>query len=174
MTFFFTRSPLHVARSWGDALDTVRTLCPAAVVADVEPLIAHWSSAEAELVRGIRRLRSELAAVPSVRAVALVSNSRRILPPGLVLEQGWTYRSRARKPWALGGLSSLPRPICVVGDQILTDGLLALRLGAPFVHVPQPVEPWWPRWQSRAGRLVARLAFRAATKPSEAEVVINR
>lgn len=46
--------------------------------------------------------------------------------------------SRGNKPWTTRrrlGLRGGPAPLVVVGDQVLTDGLLAWRLGATFLHL---------------------------------------
>jgi predicted HAD superfamily phosphohydrolase YqeG len=46
--------------------------------------------------------------------------------------------SRGNKPWTTRrrlGLRGSSAPVVVVGDQVLTDGLLAWRLGATFLHL---------------------------------------
>jgi HAD superfamily phosphatase (TIGR01668 family) len=51
-----------------------------------------------------------------------------------------------------------PNQVLVVGDQVLTDGLLAVFSGARLLLV-EPTsadEPLWPRMQRAAGRLLAR------------------
>ena len=52
-----------------------------------------------------------------------------------------TYIPRARKPWVVRDLRNLPVPRAVVGDQILTDGLLAWRLQSPFIQWEQDQVP---------------------------------
>lgn len=100
----------------------------------------------------------------------------RSLPPAAVIVSNapWTDRwgslgehrlvGRARKPFtrrsrleaaAAGTLQ------CVVGDQILTDGLLAWKLGLPFVHIVRaaPNEPAWPRLMRAVGDPIAKAVF---------------
>lgn len=80
-----------------------------------------------------------------------------------------SYVRRARKPWtrraALGSRCDTPEAECrraVIGDQVLTDGLLALRLKAVFVHVTSAGahEPPGSRFMRLVGRLLTPVLFR--------------
>jgi predicted HAD superfamily phosphohydrolase YqeG len=76
--------------------------------------------------------------------------------------------SRAHKPFfrlpAEFVLAS-NRPV-VVGDQYLTDGLMAWRYGVPFGLVKlRGVVPPWPRLQLALGRMIEPLLFRRAPTP---------
>lgn len=77
------------------------------------------------------------------------------------------FHCRARKPlfapgdeFRLGGRRTL-----VVGDQYLTDGLLAWRFGFSFALV-ESVErrPTWPRAQFYVGQVMSRLFFEIIEK----------
>ena len=101
--------------------------------------------------------------------VCVLSNSRLpIAPPprgtGVVL----SAVTRARKPWtsrkriACSQRTRLnPFTAAVVGDQVLTDGVLAAHLGVPFYQVIStlPNEPMWPRIMRHAGERVASWLF---------------
>lgn len=52
-------------------------------------------------------------------------------------------------------------PTVVVGDQPLTDGFIAWRLGVPFILVPgcSESEPLWPKMMRIAGTLLLPLFF---------------
>jgi hypothetical protein len=147
-----------------DALKAVVARCsPATLVVDVEPGIARWSSQAAAFSEGVEALRHTVVRhSPTVDAVILATNSR---SPRASIAAGDSPRIEvipgAGKPWRTRYLANRPRPILVVGDQVVTDGLLAWRLGAPFAHwrASGPA-PWWPRVQGVFGRLLAPLLFR--------------
>lgn len=132
------------------------------VVIDVEPLIAAWDGTQDALDRGVAGALDLVGALPTVEAVCFATNSARrpsALPrvPGIDV----TYLVSARKPGRLTQYARLPRPGVVVGDQVLTDGLLARRLGYSFLHYrhPQPA-PLRPRLLDGIGHLAQPLIFR--------------
>jgi hypothetical protein len=135
----------------------VRALAPATVIVDVEPLVAAWGTDGTALASG---LREQVAAGQGGGALVFVTNSGRQAPPEVAVP----YVAHGRKPFTsrrrLGALNS---PVAVVGDQVLTDGLLAWRLRGTFVQLALPRQaPAVYRLQALAGRLVAGLFFRAA------------
>ncbi len=92
--------------------------------------------------------------------MVFATNSQR--KPAKVVTQ-YLYLQGARKPWTRG-IPRLPTPggWVVCGDQLVTDGLLAWRLRAPFVHYVDAAlrPPWWPRLQSAvADPLLKHLFF---------------
>ncbi len=74
--------------------------------------------------------------------------------------------SRVNKPWTrrirLGIRRRSRIPIWVVGDQVFSDGLLAWRLGAVFLHCAIDPDDDFPGQskQRRLGRFLAPLIFR--------------
>lgn len=59
----------------------------------------------------------------------------------------------AHKPWTrLSVIRRYGQPVCVIGDQLFTDGGLALRLRVPLLRVPArgPLRPWRSRVVERA------------------------
>ena len=71
--------------------------------------------------------------------------------------------SRGNKPWTTRRRLGVTRhhPIVVVGDQILTDGVLAWRLGATFLHLVVDADHEDARQarMRRIGRIVRDLLF---------------
>lgn len=73
--------------------------------------------------------------------------------------------SRGNKPWTSRrrlGLLDSRSDVWVVGDQILTDGLLAWRLNATYLHLPITERGEHPRQvvMRRVGQLLHRVLFR--------------
>jgi predicted HAD superfamily phosphohydrolase YqeG len=144
------------------AIEDLRT---ATVLLDVEPLVCLWNSGDDELAAGLTLMLERIVAVPSLRAAVFITNSRRV--PSIPLHNSRlavSYLHSARKPWlSLEHFRVLPRPVAVVGDQPLTDGLLAWRLRAPFVQLGLPEQtPPGIRLQAKLGGAVLRTLFASA------------
>jgi predicted HAD superfamily phosphohydrolase YqeG len=118
-----------------DVLRRVRELSARTVIVDVEPLVAFWDTDDETLDRGVAGLVEQVAAEPGIRVLFFSTNSRRrlsVVPDaGAGLEV--RYLADARKPLRTAPYRDLPGPGVVVGDQILTDGALAWRLGYTFL-----------------------------------------
>ena len=141
---------------------SLTALSPKTVIFDVEPLVADWDSGQEVLDRGIARVLDEVTAIPGVLLVCFATNSSRqpsALPqlPGMQVE----FLTSARKPLWTAPYRNFPRPGVVIGDQVLTDGLLARRLGFTFLHYsPAPAGmPRGPRLLSQVGELVRPVLF---------------
>jgi hypothetical protein len=155
------RLPYAEATQISALIEALRT---ATVVLDVEPLICLWGTGDEELAAGIAATVQRIVAVPAVRAAVFVTNSRRALREPLHDDRvALSYVQSARKPWLpLERLKELPRPLAVVGDQPLTDGLLAWRLRAPFIQLGLPEHaPLGIRIQAKLGAAVLRSLFAA-------------
>ena len=146
-----------------DGLRVVRELGAKTVVLDVEPLVAYWDSSQQSLDQGIAQVLSEIAEVRSVVAVCFATNSARRPSadpayPGIRV----TYLASAYKPLRVDLYRDLPKPGVLIGDQVLTDGLLALRLGYTFAQYTTERENVPPRpWMlAQGGRLARPLLFR--------------
>jgi predicted HAD superfamily phosphohydrolase YqeG len=131
-------------------------------VLDIEPLVAPWNGSREALDRGVARVTEQIAQVPGLRVVCFATNSARQpshLPaiPGIRV----SYVVSASKPLHLGPFTKLPRPGVVVGDQVMTDGLLARRLGYAFLQYRQlQDQPIGPRVLDGCGQLLRPLIFR--------------
>jgi predicted HAD superfamily phosphohydrolase YqeG len=151
-----------------DIPERIRRLAPSTVILDIEPLVAHWDSSQAELDEGIAALIGTMAQISCVRALCFSTNSARSPsvppsgPPGLQV----SYLASARKPLRVAPYASLPRPGVVVGDQIATDGLLARRIGYTFLHFrPRRQDlPAGPRLLADGGAALRPLLFGRARK----------
>lgn len=141
-----------------DGLRVVREIGAKTVILDVEPLVAYWDSGQRSLDQGIAQVLTEIAEVPGVVAVCFATNSARRPSadpayPGIRV----TYLASAYKPFRVDLYRDLPKPGVLIGDQVLTDGLLAVRLGYVFVqYTPEqdrvPQRPWLLAQLGRAAR----------------------
>jgi predicted HAD superfamily phosphohydrolase YqeG len=132
------------------------------LVFDIEPFVAHWDSSQGALDDGIAHVLNHVATIPGVLVVCFATNSSRrpsALPgrPGVRIE----YLASAGKPLQTARYRPFPRPGIVIGDQVLTDGLLARRLGYTFLHYrPDPAGmPGGPRLLSYLGEFARPFVF---------------
>lgn len=142
---------------------------PRTLVFDVEPLVAYWDGTRDALDRGVDHMLDLVAAVRSVTVVCFATNSTRrpSVQPGRT-GVDVVYLASARKPAQLTPYRGFPRPGVVIGDQVLTDGLLARRLGYAFLHYrpPQAGAPIRPLLLDGLGRLARRPLFGPNRRPS--------
>jgi predicted HAD superfamily phosphohydrolase YqeG len=146
-----------------DALGVVQELGVRTVVLDVEPLVAYWDSGQQSLDQGIAYVLAQFAKIPGVVAVCFATNSARRPSadpayPGIRA----MYLASAYKPFRVDVYRDLPRPGVLIGDQVLTDGLLARRLGYAFVQYTPERErvPRGPWLLAQSGRLARPLLFK--------------
>ena len=155
------RSTLIRADSPEDVTAAIIELDAASVIADVEPLACMWGSDDRALLDGTATVLHALERAPSLVEVVFVTNSRRVpsvrCTEHAPLSDG--YCSHARKPWIdLAQFRALQRPLVVVGDQLLTDGLLrggSMRRssGSSYRQAPRSASGFSRRWdRSSAGR----------------------
>lgn len=128
------------------------------LVFDVENTLIDYGIVASDLACA---LRVAVGALPPGRVV-LVSNSR--LPLGEVVGRDVPTFTRARKPWTskaqIRAAAAGQRIAAVIGDQPLTDGLLAWHLGVPWLQlVRQRNEPLWPRVLRFVGGLLVPFFF---------------
>jgi|HubBroStandDraft_1064217.scaffolds.fasta_scaffold06226_4 predicted HAD superfamily phosphohydrolase YqeG len=136
----------------------VAALSARTIVVDVEPLVAPWNSSQEALDGGIMRVLDQAGGIQGLRAVCFATNSAR-RPSALPRVEGIdvSYLVSAGKPVRTARYARLPRPGVVVGDQVLTDGLLARRLDFSFLHYrPALRAPIGPRLLDSIGRLMRR------------------
>jgi len=142
------------------AVDWLRELQARTVVLDVEPLVASWDTDADQLRRGVDQAVALLAEVPGLQVVGFATNSLRRLSGEL--GDGAFFVTAARKPLLTRPYRELPKPGVLVGDQLLTDGVLAWRLGFAFAHLHHLPgrRPWGPAMLRQLGRPLRRLLFR--------------
>ena len=157
MTFRYQR-----AVSPREVLTRAAELSARTYIVDVEPLVASWHTGPQPLEDGVARTAAELCAVSGVRVVCFATNSaRRPAAIPACSTARVMYVASARKPLVTGLYRNLPRPGVVIGDQVVTDGALARRLGFTFLHYCPEVSsmPVGPRLLRNCGRLVLPLLF---------------
>jgi predicted HAD superfamily phosphohydrolase YqeG len=153
-----------------EMLDRLRQVSPRTLIIDIEPLVAYWDGTQDELDRGIAHVLDLVAAaVPGVAVVCFATNSARrpsVQPRSTGVDV--VYLTSARKPVQTAPYLDFPRPGAVVGDQVLTDGLLAKRLGYAFLHYRAPLTgaPLRPQLLHELGRLAQRALFGPGRPPS--------
>ena len=145
----------------GDAARRAGELPARTVIFDIEPLVACWDSTQKDLDTGIAWVLSEIVKLPAVQVVCFSTNSLRrpsVVPSAAGMRV--VYLAAAGKPLRTAAYRRFPRPGVVIGDQVVTDGILARRLGYAFIQVDQPTGiPAGPRLMAAAGRLVRPLLF---------------
>jgi predicted HAD superfamily phosphohydrolase YqeG len=148
--------------SVSELLQRARELSPKTAIVDVEPLVAWWDSGQEPLDSGVATMVSELGEVGGVSILCFATNSARRpsrVPAGAGAQV--VYLASAGKPLQIAPYQTMPAPGVVIGDQVLTDGVLARRLGFAFLHYcPEPaVMPIGPRLLRYFGQFVLPVVF---------------
>jgi len=146
-----------------DVLERARELSPKTMIIDVEPLVAWWDSGQEPLDSGLTSMVGQLGGVAGVSVLCFATNSARRpsrVPAGTAAQV--VYLAFAGKPLQIAQYQSLPAPGVVIRDQVLTDGMLARRLGYRFLHYcPEPAGmPIGPRLLRYFGQLALPFVFR--------------
>jgi predicted HAD superfamily phosphohydrolase YqeG len=100
------------------------------IIFDVDNTLAPQDVPLEEFGRLVNSAIDRVEANPSIARVIALSNGAQREVARMVC--------RGNKPWTTRrrlGLRGSSAPLVVVGDQVLTDGLLAWRLGATFLHL---------------------------------------
>lgn len=134
------------------------------LVLDLDNTLLPYLPTALDIAQLAPKLTALLDALPRSSTVVVTTNTRRH-PRSVgdaVAEAGLTFVPGACKPQPRRLLAAAgDRPTAVVGDQPLTDGLLAWWLGVPFVLVSgcSLRTPWWPRLLRLSGDIVLRFFF---------------
>lgn len=159
------RAEYECAAGLGEVSRLAEKLSARTMIFDIEPLVAHWDSGRTTLDQGIAQVLGEAATVPGLQLVCFATNSSR-RPSALPNRAGVrvVYLASAGKPLRTAPYLDFPRPGVVVGDQVVTDGILALRLGYAFVlyDARTRIVPLGPRLMGAWGQIVRPLLFRRA------------
>ena len=149
------RVRVTVAADVGEVADLARrTGGPLTVIFDADNTIVAQGVPPAEFAASVNRTIDEFEAIESVIQAIVLSNG----PPRGVERA----INRGNKPWTSRrriGIDRAAARVWVVGDQVLTDGVLAWRLGAEFFHcaIEQTGEHAGQAVMRRAGRVFGRL-----------------
>jgi predicted HAD superfamily phosphohydrolase YqeG len=151
----------RVSRVSSTGLDDLESLVDRAheelvLVVDADNTLVP-QGADLEVFRsGVTAAIERFTAHPNVARIVVLTNGPDRGVPSMI--------HRGNKPWTTRRRLGLDRGdrVWVVGDQILTDGILARRLGATFVHLAIDVTDEDPRQaiMRRIGRWLRHLLFR--------------
>lgn len=157
----FGRVPIRDVATLDDVMLFVESTDGANVIIfDVDNTLAPQGVQLTEFGRLVNSALDWFEASPRVAQVIALTNGPQRQVPRMI--------SRGNKPWTTRrrlGLSGSTAPLVVVGDQVLTDGLLAWRLRATFLHLVLDDE-FEERRQSvmrRIGSIVVVMLFRRPT-----------
>jgi predicted HAD superfamily phosphohydrolase YqeG len=144
-------------------LQRATELAPKTMIIDVEPLVAWWDSGQEPLDSGVAGIVGQLGGLAEVSVLCFATNSARCpsrVPAGAAAQV--MYLASAGKPLQIAPYRRLPAPGIVIGDQLLTDGILARRLGYAFLHYCPATTgmPMGPRLLRYCGWPVLPLVFR--------------
>lgn len=152
------RVPMRDVRSLDEVVAYVESSDLAQVIiCDVDNTLAPQGVPPPEFGRLVNAAIDNLEANQHVaRVIALTNGPQRDVDRMV---------SRGNKPWTSRrrlGLRGSEAPIVVVGDQVLTDGVLAWRLRATFLHlvIDDETEERRQATMRRIGRIVAGIFFR--------------
>ena len=156
------RTPRLLVRDREAVFSALAHLQPPTLVVDVQPFVAPWGCSPKAMVSAAVALSAQLVdATPNLKTLVFATNIRSVRCQRLRDEGPRVmFVSAARKPWRGDYLADAPRPVVVLGDQIITDGLLAIRLHGQFLQWQIHGRiPWWPRLQALIGGLLAVFMF---------------
>jgi predicted HAD superfamily phosphohydrolase YqeG len=125
------RVQMYDVRSLDEVIDFVDSSAGEnVIISDVDNTLVPQDVSLGEFGAVVNASIDRLEAHPNVSRVIALTNGPEREVSRLV--------SRGNKPWTTRrrlGLRGTRTPIVVVGDQVLTDGLLAWRLRATFLHL---------------------------------------
>lgn len=153
------------------SLDDLRWLeLPEGVVfLDLDNTLLPYQPSVADVAQLPAKLEAAIDALLGRTTVVVTTNTRNhpAAVAAAVADAGLPFVACAGKPRSrrLVGVTGR-RPVAVVGDQPVTDGMLAWRLGVPFLLVPgcSLHSPWWPRLMRLVGELILWLFYRSPGK----------
>lgn len=127
------------------------------IISDVDNTLAPQGVSLAEFGLVVNAAIDRIEASQNVAQVIALTNGPQRQVDRMV--------SRGNKPWTTRrrlGLRGSHRPIVVIGDQVLTDGVLAWRLRATFLHlvIDDEEEERRQATMRRLGRIVTGMFFR--------------
>lgn len=135
---------------------------PSALLVDIEGTLTGFSPSAASVAEAILAFdESALQSGLELRRVHYVSNAK--LSGISLVTQGISGRLHvnAHKPFFIPPNDLISCNTIVIGDQYLTDGLLAWRFGFSFALINSShKKPWWPALQLHLGHAISFLFFK--------------
>jgi predicted HAD superfamily phosphohydrolase YqeG len=153
----FARVPMRDVRSLADVLVFLESGDrEQVIISDVDNTLAPQGVSLTEFRAVVNAAIDRIEANQNVAQVIALTNGPQRQVDRMV--------SRGNKPWTTRrrlGLRGSHRPIVVIGDQVLTDGVLAWRLRATFLHlvIDDETEERRQATMRRLGRLVTSMFF---------------
>jgi hypothetical protein len=146
-----------------DSLEGVAALLatqpsPLVLIFDADNTVVRQGASPDEFATRVAEAFDKFEQLETVGRVLVISNGPQRGAKRMV--------SRVNKPWTtrkrLGIARRSTMPIWVIGDQVVSDGLLAWRLGAEFLHCAIDPDDSFPgqAGQRRLGRIIAPLILR--------------
>lgn len=162
--------PLTRRKDLPSALEAADGFGATTVAIDVEPLVAQWRTTDTDLESGVDAVSELTTRYPNISNVMLLTNSARRLSGEALAGTSMAYVARACKPWRRHGLDVSTGALAVIGDQLLTDGLLAWRCRhrpTLFVEVHDCSRdaPLWPALQRWAATPLRNILFSPWERP---------
>ena len=158
------RVPIHDVQSLEDVMAFVESSDGEKVVIfDVDNTLAPQGCALGDFAELVNEAIDRCEACGNVcRVIALTNGPQREVTRMV---------SRGNKPWTTKsrlGLRKSKAPIVVVGDQVLTDGLLAWRLRGTFLHlvIDDEEEDRRQATMRRLGAMITGMLFRSPASAS--------
>lgn len=155
MGSFRRRVPLQSTATEDEALALLDSAAePVTLIVDVDNTLVRQGARPDEFVAVVNRGLDRFEAHPMVARLIALSNGTQRGVSRII--------GRGNKPWTSRRRLSLGRGenVWVIGDQVLTDGLLAWRVRAPFLHlVVSAEEPLRQARMRRYGRWLTPLLF---------------
>jgi predicted HAD superfamily phosphohydrolase YqeG len=154
----FRRAPITIVEDLAEVEARAETTeGPLVVIFDADNTVVRQGAPPEEFAEEVNRTIDRFEALPAVERVIVLSNG-----PARGVER---MINRGNKPWTTRRRLSLVESeadVWVVGDQILTDGMLAWHLGADFFHQAIARTGEQPRQtiMRALGRMVGRLFLR--------------
>jgi predicted HAD superfamily phosphohydrolase YqeG len=152
------RVPIRDVRSLDDVMAFLESAQrDQVIISDVDNTLAPQGVSIAQFVPLVNAAIDRIEANRNVARVIALTNGPQREVDRMV--------SRGNKPWTSRRRLGLRRghgPVVVIGDQVLTDGLLAWRLGATFMHlvIDDETEERRQATMRRHGRVDKGLFFR--------------
>ncbi len=153
----FRRVPFTVAEDLTQiAARAEATEGPLVMIFDADNTLVRQGTPQPEFADRVNQVIDRFEALPSVERVIVLSNGPRRGVERMI--------TRGNKPWTTRGRLGLvdsDSSVWVIGDQVLTDGLLAWRLGAKFIHrvIARTGEHPRQAFMRALGRVFGRLFF---------------
>jgi predicted HAD superfamily phosphohydrolase YqeG len=148
-----------------EQLDGSFPCCDGVILLDLDNTILDYARGKGDIVAAAATIRSLKSRFPACELL-VTSNTRRLSPrisESVTAAGAIGLIAHCQKPWVNRINSSLgeKHAIAVVGDQTMTDGILAWRMNVPFYKLDgiSRSEPLWPQLLRLVGSVAERFSI---------------